>query len=242
MYRYFNKRHFLFSKFDKGIHIDTESWYSVIPEPVALYLLQRMKQNKVVRVFEPFCGVGGIAVHLAGNFQEYVANDIDTDKLDMLESNLQVYGKSPSCLKLINRDFLQVEPFPTDALIICPPWGGISTEHYASLPLDDIMQPKLTAILKHALKFSQNMLLQMPKHTNIRNLIAALHRTALGSVFTVEKIETNERCSQLFFYFGKLAFTGIGMAKLEAALLQGVDTSEKTWRKKCKAFIANQSP
>lgn len=68
LYRYFNKRHFLFSRFDEGIHIDTESWYSAIPEPVALYLLQRMKQNKVTRIFEPFCGVGGIAVHLAGNF------------------------------------------------------------------------------------------------------------------------------------------------------------------------------
>jgi hypothetical protein len=170
-----------------------------------------------------------------------VANDIDPDKLDMLESNLQVYGKSPSCLRLINRDFLQVEPFHTDAIIICPPWGGISTEHYASLPLDDIMQPKLTAILTHALKFSQNMVLQMPKHTNIPNLITALHKTALGSVFTVQKIETNERCSQLFFYFGKLAFTGISVAKLEAAIFQGVDPSEKSLRKKWKAFLNNQS-
>jgi hypothetical protein len=31
LYRYFNKRNFLFSKFEKGIAIDEESWYSVVP-------------------------------------------------------------------------------------------------------------------------------------------------------------------------------------------------------------------
>lgn len=68
MYRYFNKRHFLFSKFDQGIKIDEESWYSVIPEPVALHLLNRLRKGKIRKVFEPFCGVGGIAVHLSGHF------------------------------------------------------------------------------------------------------------------------------------------------------------------------------
>ena len=31
LFRYFNKRNFLFSRFEEGIAIDEESWYSVIP-------------------------------------------------------------------------------------------------------------------------------------------------------------------------------------------------------------------
>jgi len=45
----------------------------------------------------------------------------------MLKHNMRVYEKSINKLKFINSDFLLVEPFQTDALIICPPWGGINT-------------------------------------------------------------------------------------------------------------------
>jgi hypothetical protein len=54
----------------------------------------------------------------------------------MLKHNLQVYQKSLHRLKVINQDFLEIEPFQTDALIICPPWGGIETQDYATLDLD----------------------------------------------------------------------------------------------------------
>jgi hypothetical protein len=33
------------------------------------------------------------------------------------------------------------------------------------------MNPKLSDILNHAKKFSQNIMLQMPKNTNIENLL-----------------------------------------------------------------------
>lgn len=97
----------------------------------------------------------------------------------MLEHNLEVYGKNTSMLTILNQDFLDVEPFQTDAVIICPPWGGIETSHYASSPLDDIMRPPLTLILTHATNFSPNILLQMPKQTNIRNLITVAHQANL---------------------------------------------------------------
>jgi hypothetical protein len=130
-------------------------------------------------------------VHLAGHFDEYVANDIDQDKLDMLCNNMQVYGKNPDSLTLYNEDFLEMKPFATDVVIICPPWGGIDTNHYALEDLDDIMEPQLTAILTHALRFSHQMILQMPKQANIANLISVVHRAGLRGVFTIEKIQTS---------------------------------------------------
>jgi trimethylguanosine synthase len=67
----------LFSKFEEGIEIDEESWYSVIPEQVALHLKERLKHKKITKIFEPFSGIGGIAIHLCDSFQEYIVNDID---------------------------------------------------------------------------------------------------------------------------------------------------------------------
>ena len=40
--KYFIKRRFLFSKFDQGIQLDEESWYSVVAEPISLYLANRL--------------------------------------------------------------------------------------------------------------------------------------------------------------------------------------------------------
>lgn len=154
LFRYFNKRNFLFSRFEQGIAIDEESWYSVIPEAVSHYLRQRFKNTGVKKIFEPFSGVGGIAIHLCDHFEEYIVNDIDPNKLRMLQHNMKIYNKSLNRLKFFNQDFLEIPPFQTDALIICPPWGGINTNDYATADPDTLMKPKLTDILLHAMKFA----------------------------------------------------------------------------------------
>ena len=110
----------------------------------------------------------------------------------MLRHNLSVYEKNPSRLKFINEDFLKIEPFQTDALIICPPWGGIQTEDYAGGDLDSLMTPKLSDILLHAKKFAGEILLQMPKQTNIGNLIRIFQQVGMQPIFTVEKIKELE--------------------------------------------------
>ena len=89
--KYFARRTFFFSKFEQGIQLDQESWYSVIPEPVSYHLEKRLKQANIKKVFEPFCGVGGIAIHIADKFEEYIINDIDRKKIKMLRHNLKVY-------------------------------------------------------------------------------------------------------------------------------------------------------
>lgn len=109
----------------------------------------------------------------------------------MLQHNMKVYNKNLNRLKFINKDFLDVEPFQTDALIICPPWGGINTNDYLTEDPDNLMKPKLTDILVHAKKFCGDILLQMPKQTNIGHLIRIFKKLDLGPIFTVEKIMTN---------------------------------------------------
>ena len=60
--KFYKHRYYLFSKYDRGIKIDDESWYSITPETVAKHVA-----NRVVAVFgeeqtnamDGFCGVGG---------------------------------------------------------------------------------------------------------------------------------------------------------------------------------------
>lgn len=87
-------------------------------------------------------------------------------------------------------------------LIVCPPWGGVNISAYSFQDLDSIMKPTLTDILTHCLKFSSNFVLQMPKNTNLENLIKIVNKCKVNPVFTIEKILTNGRISQLLIYFG----------------------------------------
>jgi len=43
--KFYSSRYFLFSKFDRGIKIDKEGWYSVTPEPFATYLAERVRDT-----------------------------------------------------------------------------------------------------------------------------------------------------------------------------------------------------
>ena len=66
--KFYKHRYYLFSKFDRGIKIDDESWYSITPEPVSKHVA-----NRVTSVFgegqtnsmDGFCGVGGNLIQMA---------------------------------------------------------------------------------------------------------------------------------------------------------------------------------
>ena len=54
--KYWNKRHLLWQRYDEGILMDEESWYSVTPESVARSIAERCRCELIV---DGFCGVGG---------------------------------------------------------------------------------------------------------------------------------------------------------------------------------------
>ena len=62
MLQYWAQRYRLFSKFDSGISLDPESWYSVTPERIAQHIAHRCRCDLVV---DGFCGVGGNAIQFA---------------------------------------------------------------------------------------------------------------------------------------------------------------------------------
>ncbi len=40
--KFYKKRYYLFSKFDRGVKIDDEGWYSVTPETIAKHMANRI--------------------------------------------------------------------------------------------------------------------------------------------------------------------------------------------------------
>ena len=54
-------RYNLFSRFDEGIELDVESWFSVTPEAIAQHIAERCRCDVII---DAFCGVGGNAIQV----------------------------------------------------------------------------------------------------------------------------------------------------------------------------------
>jgi trimethylguanosine synthase len=99
--KFWAQRKRLFHKYDEGIVLDKESWYSVTPEVIATHIARRIgnmkhnaKFNTSLIVLDPFCGVGGNAIALARNenISLVVCCDIDENKLKYAAHNASIYG------------------------------------------------------------------------------------------------------------------------------------------------------
>jgi methylase of polypeptide subunit release factors len=121
--KYWVQRYRYFSRFDEGIEMDPEGWYSVTPEKIAAHIAERCRCDLVV---DAFCGMGGNAIQFAMTCERVVAIDVDPRKLELARKNARVYGVEDriefilgDALKLMDSGRLKA-----DVVFIAPPWGG----------------------------------------------------------------------------------------------------------------------
>ncbi len=123
LHKYWYQRYRLFSRFDRGIRLDDESWYSVTPERIAQHIADRCRCSLVV---DAFCGVGGNTIQFAFSCERVIAIDIDPHKIELARSNAAVYGVADR-IEFVCGDFFKLVPelFCADVIFLSPPWGGI---------------------------------------------------------------------------------------------------------------------
>jgi len=112
--KFWEKRFYLFSKFDKGIKIDDESWYSITPEPLAKHIAQRVIDMNAgnegnLSVLDAFCGVGGNLIQFARKCGFCVGSDMDPLKAQYCKHNAELYNlASPEQFQVVHSDFLKL--------------------------------------------------------------------------------------------------------------------------------------
>ena len=87
--RYWAQRYRYFSKFDEGIKMDREGWYSVTPEIIAKHIASRCVCDVIV---DGFCGVGGNTIQFAKLCKKVIAVDINPSKIEMAKKNAKIYN------------------------------------------------------------------------------------------------------------------------------------------------------
>lgn len=129
--KYWRQRYSLFSKYDEGIELDEEGWFSVTPKAVAARHADLCGTAAVV--IDAFAGVGGNAIQFAAKcvisdsllsrsisvsffsclaaFRGFhvIAVEIDSQRLDLARRNAEIYEAGGN-IDFVAGDFLRLAP------------------------------------------------------------------------------------------------------------------------------------
>lgn len=195
--KYWLQRYRLFSRYDKGIKLDEESWFSVTPENIAKHIADRCKADVVI---DGFCGAGGNSIQFARVCRRVIAVDIDPVKVELARHNAAVYGVADK-IEFIVGDFLEVAPrLRGDVVFLSLPWGGPSYHQKWSFDLKD-MKPDLYETFELSKKITDNIAVLLPRNADV-NQVTQL--AGPGGMVEVEQNMLNRRIKTITAYYGDL--------------------------------------
>ncbi|XP_076151014.1 trimethylguanosine synthase [Alosa pseudoharengus] len=200
--KYWAQRYRLFSRFDEGIKLDHEGWFSVTPERIAEHIALRVQTSfQCELIVDAFCGVGGNAIQFALTGKRVIAIDIDAGRLALARHNAQVYGVADR-IEFLHGDFLQLAPrLRADVVFLSPPWGG---PEYLSADVFDIrtmMTPDGFEIFRLSKLICENIVYFLPRNADMEQ-IASL--AGPGGRVEVEQNFLNNKLKTITAYFGNL--------------------------------------
>ena len=178
---YYRQRYRLFSRYDDGILMDNEAWYSVTPEDIARHISQRITSrlsflNRRINLVDLFCCVGGDSIQQAVEGHFVTSVDIDPLKLEMLENNAQIYNVSQN-IKTINADVFEfvktIKSGEFDVVIMSPPWGGPKNDR-GKTTLDSLY-PGLQELFVECVEKVRNVVLYVPKDMDVQCVSESLN-------------------------------------------------------------------
>ncbi|CAL8469420.1 g8961 [Coccomyxa elongata] len=204
--KYWMQRYSLWSRYDDGVRMDEEGWFSATPEVVAMHHAERVAGRVVM---DGFCGVGGSAVHLARRCPHVIGVDSCRPRLDLAAHNAGVYGVAHR-LELLCADFLCLPAsMQVDAVFMSPPWGGPA---YAAHTFDvshnlgglgvSLAQLLATATSLLRPEKAGGVMVFLPRNTDMAQLSAALPGDACCEV---ERIVLNGFLKAITVYIGAVA-------------------------------------
>ncbi|XP_053571024.1 trimethylguanosine synthase [Bombina bombina] len=200
--KYWAQRYRLFSRFDEGIKLDEEGWFSVTPEKIAEHIACRVSRGFVCDiVVDAFCGVGGNAIQFAKAGKRVIAVDIDPVKLDLARNNAEVYGVADQ-IEFIRADFMSLAgDLKADVVFLSPPWGGPDYVSAETFDIRTMMSPDGFEIFKLSQQITKNIVYFLPRNTDVEQ-VASL--AGPGGKVEIEQNFLNNKLKTMTVYFGDL--------------------------------------
>nr|XP_060631317.1 trimethylguanosine synthase [Anolis sagrei ordinatus] len=200
--KYWAQRYRLFSRFDEGIHLDREGWFSVTPEKIAEHIADRVMQSfKSDVIVDAFCGVGGNSIQFALAGKRVIAIDIDPVKIRLAHNNAEVYGVADQ-IEFICGDFMKLASrLKGDVVFLSPPWGGPEYTTAEVFDVQTMICPDGFEVFKLSQKITNNIVYFLPRNADI-DQVASL--AGPGGKVEIEQNFLNNRLKTITAYFGNL--------------------------------------
>ena len=204
---FFYKRYYYYSKYDKGIKMDYESWYSVTPESIAKYIAL-LTRGKVI--IDGFCGSGGNVIQFSKYGKKVFAIDIDKNKIDICKNNCNVY-ECENNIEFILDDYLNMKgKIKADFVFLSPPWGGLKYKNSNVYSIKKFMHPNIIDIIRVSLNVAKFILFYVPRNLDLNELIDLVsfvkNEIEINSgnklSFDVRILYSNQKIKTLLIIFG----------------------------------------
>ncbi|XP_049874551.1 trimethylguanosine synthase [Pectinophora gossypiella] len=197
MIKYWKKRHSLFHRFDEGIKLDRESWFSVTPENVARHIANKYIYDVVL---DAFCGAGGNTIQFAMVSEKVIAIDIDPVKIEMARHNATVYGVADR-IDFIVGDFFELAPrMKADMVFLSPPWGGPKYSENYKYDIETMLEPRpASELMRAARDINPNIALYLPRNTRTDQIVDLAKEA--GCSVEVEQSYLDRRFVAITAYF-----------------------------------------
>ena len=196
--KYWAQRYRLFSRFDDGIKMDKEGWFSVTPERIAEHIAERCRCDLLI---DAFCGVGGNAIQFAFTCERVIAIDIDPLKIALARHNATVYGVADR-IEFIVGDYMKLIPhLKADVVFLSPPWGG---PNYANAEVFDV-KTMITLdgvrVFEETKTITNNIAYFMPRNVDVEQLSSL---AGPGGKMEIEQNFVNKKLKTITAYYGEL--------------------------------------
>ena len=196
--KYWNQRYRLFSRFDEGIKLDKESWFSVTPEKIAEHIAERCRCDVVI---DAFCGAGGNTVQLAFTCERVIAIDIDEKKIELAKHNASIYGVADR-IEFIVGDFLKLAPYlKADVVFLSPPWGGPDYLKAKVFNLKTMIVPDGEEIFHLAKSITDSIAYFLPRNVDVEQV---MRLAGPAGKTEIEQNILNNKVKTVTAYFGEL--------------------------------------
>ncbi|XP_058113972.1 uncharacterized protein LOC131256898 isoform X2 [Magnolia sinica] len=201
--KYWYHRYSLFSRYDDGIKMDEEGWFSVTPEDIAVRHAERSGTGTVI---DCFSGVGGNAIQFARRCYHVVAIDIDPQKVELAFNNAKIYGVE-DYIDFIVGDFFQLAPFlKGDVVFLSPPWGGPTYSTIDTFTLDLLKPKDGYSMFQVAQKITHNIIMFLPRNVDLNQVEELSWLSSPPLNLEIEDNYVESYLKGITAYFGDIAW------------------------------------
>ncbi|KAK9069575.1 hypothetical protein SSX86_011479 [Deinandra increscens subsp. villosa] len=216
--KYWLQRYSLFSRYDEGIKMDDEGWFSVTPEEIAVHHAQRSVAGGVV--VDCFAGMGGNSIQFAALGYHVVAIDIDPKKVEMALNNTKIYGVD-NYIDFIVGDFLQLAPcLKGNVAFLSPPWGGPSYKKTENFTLDLLKPVDGHTLFQVAQTITPNIIMFLPRNVDVCQVEELSWLSSPPLNVEIEENYVRGFLKGITAYFGKTAYWGVAQETSSAHICE----------------------